>query len=121
MNSAVLVVYLVVVVLEIAAMWRVFTKAGHPGWGAIIPIYNTYLLCKTAGKPGWWLLLFLIPLVNIGIGVLVYHGVSKSFGKGAGFTVGLIFLPFIFIPILAWGDARYLGAGGRQNTWAPVV
>ena len=102
-----ILIWLAVVVFMIAAMWKVFTKAGQPGWGALIPIYNAYLLCKIAGKPGWWVLLMFIPLVNIVITFLVALGVAAHFGRGAGFGVGLFFLPFIFYPILAFGDSSY--------------
>ena len=101
------IVCLVLVVIQIAAMWKVFEKAGKPGWAAIIPIYNAIVIIQIAGKPVWWFLLYLIPLVNIVIAVIVTHNLSKNFGKGVGFTLGLIFLGFIFMPILAWGDAQY--------------
>lgn len=101
------VIWLAIIVVIIAALWKVFTKAGQPGWGAIIPIYNAYLLCKIAGKPGWWILLMLIPIVGIIIALLVALGVAANFGKGAGFGIGLFFLPIIFYPILAFGDATY--------------
>lgn len=103
------IVWLAVVVLEIAAMWKVFEKAGQPGWAAIIPIYNAIVLIQISGKPVWWFLLYFIPLVNIIIAIIVMHNISKNFGKGVGFTVGLILLGAIFFPILAWGDAEYLG------------
>ena len=88
-------------------LWKVFTKAGRPGWECIIPIYNAYCLIKIASKPGWWLLLYFIPFVNIVIAILVVLGVSRNFGKGGGFATGLIFLPFIFYPILGFGYATY--------------
>lgn len=97
------------IVVCIVALWKVFTKAGHPGWAAIVPIYNAYILLKIAGRPGWWLILLIIPLVNIIIGILVSIDVAKNFGKGAGFGLGLAFLGFIFYPILAFGDATYTG------------
>jgi hypothetical protein len=103
------IVWCAVMVFFIAAMWKVYTKAGQPGWAAIIPIYNAIVLLQIAGKPVWWILLFLIPLVNIVVAVMVWHSISTNFGKGVGFTLGLIFLGFIFIPILAWSDAEYLG------------
>lgn len=103
------VIYLAVIVFEIAALWRVLAKAGRPGWGAIIPIYNIYLLCKVAGKPGWWTILFFIPLVNIVFAILVWHGVSSRFGHGGGFTAGLVILGFIFVPILGFGSSQYRG------------
>jgi len=99
--------YLGIVVLVIAGVWKVFTKAGQPGWAAIIPIYNIYILTKIAGKPGWWLLLFFIPVVNFVIAILVAIDVAKAFGKGTGFALGLVFLGIIFYPILGFGDAQY--------------
>ena len=101
---------LAIVFFIIAAIWRVFAKAGQPGWAAIIPIYNAYILLKIAGKPGWWLLLFFIPLVNIIFAVIVAIEVAKAFGKGTGFGLGLAFLGFIFYPILGFGDAAYQGS-----------
>jgi hypothetical protein len=98
---------LAVVVLFIASMWKVFAKAGQPGWAAIVPIYNVYIMLKIAGRPGWWLLLFLLPLVNLIIGIIVAIDIAKAFGRGTGFGVGLALLGFIFYPILAFGDDRY--------------
>jgi hypothetical protein len=103
-------VSLAVIILVIASLWKVFTKAGQPGWAALVPIFNAYVLCKVAGKPGWWVLLMLIPCVNLIIALLVALGVAEQFRKGAGFGIGLFFLPFIFYPILAWGDAQYGGS-----------
>ena len=57
----------------------------------------------------WWLLLMFVPVVNVVIGIIVLLDLAKVFGKSSGFGVGLIFLAFIFIPILAFGDAQYLG------------
>ena len=98
---------LAVFVAIVASWWKVFTKGGQPGWGALIPIYNLYLILKMIGRPGWWLLLLLIPVVNVVVAIVITHGISKSFGKGIPFTIGLMFLPFIFYPILAWSDAVY--------------
>ncbi len=106
-----LLVYLAIIVLYIVSMWKVFEKAGQPGWAAIIPIYNAVVLCRVGGKPGWWVILFLIPIVSIVIAILVMVGIAQNFGKGAGFAIGLIFLGFIFFPILAFGDAE----------WAPLA
>ena len=99
--------YLVLLILVIAGMWKVFVKAGQPGWAILIPIYHIYVFLKIAGKPGWWLLLMLIPLVNIIVGIIAAVAFAQRFGKGGGFVVGLIFLPFIFCPILGFGDAQY--------------
>jgi len=106
-SSIALICWLAVVVLLIASWWKVFTKAGKPGWAAIIPIYNYIVLLQIAGKPVWWIFLFLIPLANIIVLILMYAGISRNFGKGTGFTLGLIFLGIIFFPILAWGSAQY--------------
>jgi len=98
------------IVLMIAAVWKVFSKAGQPGWAAIIPIFNFYVMCKVAGRPGWWLLLFLIPFVNLVIAIIVTVDIAKRFGKGVGFAIGMILLPFIFWPILGFGSAQYQAA-----------
>ena len=95
-------------------MWKVYQKAGQPGWAAIIPIYNIYILTKITGKPGYWTILCLIPLVNIVFLVWLTNLLSKSFGKDEGFTIGLLLLGFIFYPILAFGSAKYLGPYGDQ-------
>lgn len=102
------------IVFLIVAEWKVYTKAGQPGWAVLIPIYNFYVLLKIVGKPGWWLLLMLVPLVNIVIAIYVIHLLSKSFGQGTGFTFGLIFLSFIFYPILGYGGAKYVGPAGAN-------
>ena len=106
-GGGVMLFWLVILVLSIVACWKVFTKAGKPGWASIIPIYNIYVLLTIVGKPGWWLLLFFIPLVNLVIGIIVAIELAKCFGKGGGFAVGLILLPFIFMLILAFGSAKY--------------
>lgn len=112
MDNFALLIQLAIAVIYIAGMWKVFEKAGQPGWAAIIPIYNVYVLCKVAGRPGWWLLLFLVPLVNLIILFVVSFDVAKAFGKGAGFGVGLALLGFIFYPLLGFGEDRYTGPGG---------
>jgi len=104
----VLVIWLAVIAFVIASMCKVFTKAGQPGWACIVPIYNCYILLKIADKPGWWLVLMLIPVVNVVVAIITLIAVAQRFGKSAGFAVGLIFLPFIFYPILGFGDAQYL-------------
>ena len=106
------IIYLAVIVLVIAGLWKTFSKAGQPGWAAIIPLYNVYVMLKIAGKPGWWLILFFIPLVNLIMGIIAYHALSTAFGKGVGFTLGLIFFPYIFIPILGFGGAVYTAPAG---------
>ena len=113
--GVIIVIYLAIIVLMIASMWTIFSKAEKPGWASIVPIYNTIVLLEIVGKPWWWLLLMLIPIVNIVILIIVYHNLSLSFGKDGGFTVGLILLGIIFLPILAFGDAKYVGPGEQQT------
>jgi hypothetical protein len=108
-SPAVLIAELLIALLVIVAMWKVFTKAGRPGWASIIPIYNMYVWCKIVGRPGWWVILMLIPLVNIVIGIIVCIDLAKSFGKGAGFGIGIALLGIIFLPILGFGSAQYQG------------
>lgn len=110
MSGMVSIIWLALTVFMVASLWRVFTKAGRPGWAVLVPIYNMYILLQIVGKPGWWLLLMFIPLVNFIIGILVLVGLAKCFGKGGGFVAGMIFLPIIFYPILGFGDAKYIGA-----------
>jgi hypothetical protein len=109
MGGAFGIVWLIVAVVVIIGMWKVFTKAGQPGWAAIIPIFNFYILCKVAGRPGWWLLLMLIPFVNFIIWIILSLDLAKKFGKGAGFGIGIALLSFIFLPVLGFGDAQYQG------------
>ena len=107
------VVVLAIAVLVIAGIWKVFVKAGHPGWAAIIPLYNLDILLKIAGRPGGWLLLFIMPVVSIVIAIIVAIDVAKSFGRGTGFGVGLAFLGPVFYPILGFGDSVYQGAAAK--------
>jgi len=102
-----MIVWLAVVLLMVASLWKVFVKAGEPGWAAIVPIYNIFVLLKIAGKPGWWFILMLIPFVNFIVFIIVCIALAERFGKGAGFGVGLGLLGIIFFPILGFGDATY--------------
>ncbi len=102
-------------ILQIVATWRIYEKAGQPGWTCLIPIYNFYVLLKIVGKPGWWLIWMFVPLANMVIGIWVINLLSKSFGKEVGFTLGLIFLSIIFYPILGFGNAEYQGTAGKPK------
>ncbi len=93
----------------IVAMWKVYTKADRPGWAVIIPIYNIYVWCKIVGRPGWWVILLFIPIVNFVIDIILSIDLARSYGKGAGFGIGIFFLPIIFLPILGFGSATYEG------------
>ncbi len=98
-----------ITIFLIVSMWKVFVKAGHPGWASIIPIYNIIIVLRIAQRQWWWILLMLIPLVNLVIVIIVMIDIAKAFGQSTLFGVGLFFLGFIFFPILAFGDAQYVG------------
>jgi hypothetical protein len=102
--GAVLFVFILILVVS---MWNIFTKAGQEGWKAIIPIYNMVVLMEIIRKPWWWILLMLIPYVGIIWSIWSMNLLSKSFGKGTGFTVGLVLLSIVFFPILAFDDSEY--------------
>ncbi len=100
-----LAIWLIVCATFIAGAWKVFTKAGQPGWGVLVPIYNAYLMTKIAQRPAWWLILMLIPFVGLIVHVVMSIDIARHFGKGTGFGVGLACL--IFYPILGFGSAQY--------------
>ena len=111
-----IVLSLLIALLMIISMWVIYSKAGKPGWAAIIPIYNIIVLLQIVGKPWWWLLLMMfVPLGNIIWGIWTLNLLSKSFGKGVGFTLGLLFLSIIFFPVLAFGGAKYEGPAGEKK------
>ena len=101
------IVGLIIAIVVLVGMWKVFVKAGKPGWGSIIPLYNLYCLFDITFGKGWMFILTIIPVVNFVLTIMVWVKLAKAFGKGGGFAVGLIFLPFIFVPILGFSDAEY--------------
>lgn len=101
------IVWLIITFVFLAGMWKTYKKAGQPGWGCLIPIYNIYLLCKMGGKRGTWTLLWIIPVVNIIVAFLVYKEIAKRFNRGVGFAVGLTILSPIFFCILGFDDSQY--------------
>ena len=100
-------IFSVICVIMIIANWKIFTKAGKPGWASIVPFYNCYVLFEVAGMSGWMFLLLCIPFVNLVILIMLLINLAKAFGQGTGFAVGLIFLNPIFMLILAFGDSTY--------------
>jgi hypothetical protein len=112
--GAMLIPFLIISVIMIISYWKIFEKAGKPGWAALIPIYNTIVMLEIVGKPIWWIILFLIPCVNIVFAVWTINLLSKSFGQSEGFTVGLILLGIVFFPILAFGNYQYLGPSAKE-------
>lgn len=118
-GAIVLLVYLAILVATLAGIWKTFDKADQPGWAAIVPFYNYYVMIKVAQRPAWWLLLYFVPLVNLIPSIIVPIDIAKNFGKGTGFGLGLVFLPFVFFPMLGFGDATYqVGEGGQQAATA---
>ncbi len=107
LGMGMMLVWLAVLLIILISMWKIFEKAGKPGWAAIIPIYNVIVMLEIAGKPLWWFILMLIPIVNFVVLIIVLIAFARNFGKGVGFAIGMLLLPFIFYPMLAFGDARY--------------
>lgn len=105
------ILYFAFIIALVVALWKIFEKAGQPGWACLIPFYNLYILLKIVGKPSWWLILYIIPLVNVVFLIWTYNMLSKSFGKDEGTTV-LMFVFGIGLLMLGFGDAQYQGPYG---------
>ncbi|MCX6161469.1 MAG: DUF5684 domain-containing protein [Ignavibacteriae bacterium] len=108
------IIYLIVGLLIVISLWKLFVKAGKPGWPAIIPIYNTIVYLEIIGRPIWWIILLLIPCVSFVVYIMICIDFAKSFGKETGYGIGLFILPFIFFPMLAFGDAQYVGPAAKK-------
>lgn len=115
-----ILVIITISVISIVAMWKIFKKAGQEGWKSIIPIYNTYVLYEISGLEGWYAFLGLIPFVgsviSMVMGIICYIKLTNSFGKESAFAVGLILLPIIFLPILAFDSSEYIGPDGVKKS-----
>lgn len=106
---------LIVAILLIAGMWKLYVKAGKPGWASIIPIYNLWVMLEIVGRPGWWIILFFIPFVNFVVWIIVSIDLAASFGKGIGYAIGLMIFPYIFYLLLGFGDEVYVGPGAEKS------
>jgi flagellar basal body-associated protein FliL len=104
-------IFFAFVLVLLAASWQIFAKADQPGWAALVPIYNMVVFLKIVGRPLWWLILLFIPFINMLVPLILMHDLSRAFGKGIGFTLGLICLNPIFVLLLAFGPAQYVGSG----------
>jgi len=111
---AMLIPIFIISIIVIVGQWKVYTKAGKPGWACIVPIYNLIVMLEIVGKPIWWIFLFLIPCVNFIFIIWTLNLVSKSFGQSEGFTIGLLLLGFIFWPILGFGNYKYRGPSAAE-------
>lgn len=109
------------IVLVGLPLYGIFTKAGEAGWKGFVPILNTIVLLKIAGRPLWWILLLLVPVVNIVVAIVLWNDVSKSFGHGTGFTVGLVLLPLIFLYVLWLDGSTYRGPAAAEGAARPAV
>ncbi len=110
-------IMLLVIIVGMVIGWKVFVKAGAPGWGIIVPIYNMVLMCRIGGKPGWWAILFFIPVIWFIPAVLVPLGMAKNFGKGIGFAIALMIPAINLIPLamLAFGDVQFSEEGAAPQ------
>ena len=98
---------ILLIVLLIVSFWKVFEKAGQAGWKSLIPIYNYVVFLNIIDRPVWWVILLFVPVVSFIILIIMHIDLAKRFGKGALYGLGLCLLPFIFFPLLAFGDATY--------------
>ena len=108
-------VALVLGVLQIVGMWKVYKKAGYQGWESIVPFYNLYIMLQIANRPGWWLILFFVPVVQIVAQVMVNYDIALSFNKDWGMAFGLTFLPWIFFPMLGFDKSTYVKVPRPEN------
>ena len=108
-GGAFFIVWLAIVVLVFVSLWKIFEKAGKPGWAGIVPIYNLIVWLEIVGRPIWWIVLMFVPCVGIVVGIILCIDLAKSFGKDAAYGIGLALLGIVFFPMLAFGDARYVG------------
>ena len=115
MSGVVWIIYIAIIVAVIAGWWMIFTKAGEAGWKSLIPIWNILVLLKIIGREWWWIILMLIPIVGFVIWIIVALDLAKSYGRGTGFGIGLIFLPYIWSLILGFGSDTYRGPAAAKT------
>jgi hypothetical protein len=109
-----IIIYLALIIVMVASYWKLFTMAGKPGWAAIVPIYNIIVILEIVGRPMWWILILFVcaPVFAIVINI----DLAKSYGKETGFGVGLILLPIVFLPMLAFSSStEYVGPAAAEG------
>ena len=106
-----IIAYLAVIAFYVFCMWRMYAKAGEPGWACLVPIYNYYVMLKIGGKPGWWILLMFIPFVNIVVSIMALSAFLSAYGRrGAGPVLLMMFFGAFYLPYLAFsGNVQYVG------------
>jgi hypothetical protein len=102
-------VQLALMILIVVSFWKIFGKAGKPGWAAIVPIYNIIVYLQIVNRPIWWIILLLIPIVNVVVAIILTNDLAKSFNKGVGWTIGMLLLGVVFYPMLAFSADPYVG------------
>jgi hypothetical protein len=120
-GGAVFLVFIVIYVLGALPLMGIFNKASEPGWAAFVPIYNIIVLLKVVGRPWWWIILLIIPFVGFIVWIIVAYDLARSFGKGIGFTIGLVipYVNWIFLMILWLGQAQYRGPAATMGMAPP--
>ena len=104
------IIYIPIIVLMVVSIWKIYTKAGKPGWASLVPIYSDITMMEVIGRPGWWFLVYMVPVLGLYLAIVDKITLAKCFGKSSGFAVGLILLPILFYPMLAFSKtAQYQG------------
>ncbi len=116
-----MIVVLAITVITLAGIWKLFEKAGHPGWKSLIPLYNVILWLGMIGRPWWYLIALFVPGLSVILWAILAFGTARSFGRGILFALGVTFLPFIFIPVLGFGQSEYIGGMGPSYRRGPKI
>lgn len=120
-SAGYLLLAVAVAALLVASSWKVAVKTGHPGWAVLIPIYNVYVLTRAVGRPAWWIALMFVPGVNLVAAAVLLVDLARSFGKDIGFALGLILLHPLFMAVLGFGSAQYVGPSVAEAMPTPPL
>lgn len=109
------IISLVIAVFMVVSLWRLFAKAGKPGWASIVPFYNYIVMLEIAGKPIWWFAMFFVPFADIVFAIMTLFAFVKAYGRSDGFAVLSIFFPFVTYPMMAFSaSTQYVGVATQQ-------